>query len=89
MLEGIRKAFKDHVSEVGWIDSQTVKAVKEKVSETRIVRCCNNIQERQRNRQTVRPTDRLTKRLVIRVIVMLGVGMSLSLFWFVWNVLDT
>ena len=80
MLEGIIKAFEDRVSEVGWIDSQTVKAVKEKVSETRIVRCCNKRQERQREREANRPTDRLTKRLVIRVIVIFWVVMSLSLF---------
>ena len=32
MMEGIIKAFKDRVSGVGWIDNQTVQAVREKVS---------------------------------------------------------
>ena len=31
MMEGIIRAFKDRVSGVGWIDKQTVEAVKEKV----------------------------------------------------------
>ena len=32
MMEGIIKAFKDRISGVGWIDNQTVQAVREKVS---------------------------------------------------------
>ena len=31
MMEGIIQAFKDRVSGVGWIDKQTVQAVREKV----------------------------------------------------------
>ena len=31
MMEGIIGAFKDRVSGVGWIDKQTVEAVREKV----------------------------------------------------------
>ena len=31
MMEGIIRAFKDRVSGVGWIDKQTVEAVREKV----------------------------------------------------------
>ena len=32
MMEGIIRAFKDRVAGVGWIDNQTVQAVREKVS---------------------------------------------------------
>ena len=60
MLEGIIKAFEDRVSEVGWIDSQTVKAVKEKVSETKLWDA-SIIDKRDRKRD--RPTDRQTDRL--------------------------
>ena len=31
MMQGIIRAFKDRVSGVGWIDKQTVEAVREKV----------------------------------------------------------
>ena len=37
MMEGIIQAFKDRVAGVGWIDEQTVKAVKEKVSKLKIM----------------------------------------------------
>ena len=32
MMDGIIRAFKDRVAGVGWIDNQTVQAVREKVS---------------------------------------------------------
>ena len=35
MMEGIIQAFLDRVSGVGWIDNQTVEAVREKVRITR------------------------------------------------------
>lgn len=37
MMEGIIQAFKDRVTGVGWIDNQTVQAVREKVSERQLV----------------------------------------------------
>ena len=37
MMEGIIQAFKDRVSGVGWIDKQTVEAVREKVTQRRII----------------------------------------------------
>ena len=39
MMEGIIRAFKDRVAGVGWIDEQTVEAVKEKVRDYCKMQC--------------------------------------------------